>query len=74
MSKGYTISYFIDVLKNTTARQVANKGVYETVSPRFGGFSVKADALDTWLNFNTTAIARGDGQYANFGKTARARL
>jgi hypothetical protein len=74
MSKGYTISYFIDVLKNTTARQVTNKGVFNVVSPRFGDFSVKAEALDTWLNYATTTIARGEGRFATYGKTARARL
>lgn len=74
MSKGYTISYFIDVLKNTTTRQVTNNGIYSVVSPRFGGFSVKADALDTWLSYNTTAIVKGEGRFASYGKTPRARL
>lgn len=72
MSKGYTISYFVNVFSNT--RQVANTSVYAAVSPRFGHASVKARALDAWLDNQTLSIARGQGRFASFGKTPRARL
>lgn len=75
MSKGYTISYFVNVLSNARTSQVLNAdAVYSTVSPRFGYASVKARALDTWLNHKTTAIANGYGRFASFGKTPRARV
>ena len=74
MSKGYTLSFFINTLTNATTRQVTNQGVYDVVSPLGGVFSVKADALDTWLGYNTGAIARGEGRFATYGKSSRARL
>jgi len=74
LSKGYTINYFIDVLKSAATNKVTKEGVYSVVSPRFGGQSVKANALDGWLNFKTNAIAKGVGQFASYGKTPRARL
>jgi hypothetical protein len=74
MSKGYTISFFINVLKNTTTRAVSKNGVYNVVAPRFGDFSVKASALDSWLGYKTSAIEAGEGKFASYGKTPRARL
>lgn len=73
MSKGYTLQYFINTFKNT--RKVdGGDGVYLTVSPRFGYFSVKAEALDTWLQGETGDIVSGRGRFASYGKTARARV
>jgi hypothetical protein len=74
MSKGYTISYFINVLQNTPTSTVTKLGVFNVVAPRFGAESVKVDALQSWLGYNTTAIASGSGRFASFGKTPRARL
>ena len=74
MSKGYTINFFVTALKSVNANTVARQGVYNVVSPRFGAFSTKADALDSWLGYNTSAISRGEGRFASYGKTARARL
>lgn len=72
MSKGYTLNYFINVLSNT--RTVSNIAVYSTFSPRFGKASVKARALDAWLDNQTLEIARGHGRFAHLGKTPRSRL
>jgi hypothetical protein len=74
LSKGYTISYFINVFKNTTKRNFTTMGAYDLVSPRFGWMSEKAYALDSWLRYRTSDIVRGDGNFASFGKTSRARL
>ena len=76
MSKGYTISYFIKALKNAPTRTVGNtaSSVFQAISPRLGLFSVKADALDTWLNYRTHDIAQGNGVFSTYGKTPRARL
>lgn len=74
MSKGYTLSYFIKTLSSATPTKVTRDGVYNTVSPRDGVFSVKADALDSWLDHQTLSIARGDNDFASYGKTSRARL
>jgi len=76
MSKGYTISYFVKALKNAPTRAVGNtaSSVFQAVSPRLGLFSVKADALDTWLNYQTHNIAQGAGIFSTYGKTPRARL
>lgn len=74
MSKGYTINYFITVLKNTNTSLVNKNGLYNTVSPRYGYHSVKAEALDNWLNGLTAPIYRGDGRFASYGKTGRARV
>jgi hypothetical protein len=74
MSKGYTINYFVNVFTNTTNTQIARNGVYNTVSPRNGYASVKAGALDRFLQGQTYAIANGTGVFASFGKTPRARL
>jgi hypothetical protein len=74
MSKGYTINFFVTTLKNVSAKTVTTRGVYNAVSPRYGIFSAKANALDGWLNYNTRAIVKGEGRFASYGKTARARL
>lgn len=74
MSKGYTINFFVQTLKNVSAKTVANRGVYDVVSPRYGAFSTKAEALDQWLSYNVSAITQGQGRFASYGKTARARL
>lgn len=74
MSKGYTINYFITTLKNTSTSMVAKKGVYNVIAPRYGALSLKANALNIWLNGETFAIVKGVGKFASYGKTARTRL
>ena len=74
MSKGYTINFFINVIKNTKSRAVTSDNVYNVVAPRYGQFSVKSEALDYWLNFNTADISEGRGRFSTYGKTPRARL
>jgi hypothetical protein len=74
MSKGYTLQYFINTFSNATVNQVNKNGAYLTVSPRLGYFSVKADALDTWLDDSVDAISEGRGHFSTYGKTPRARL
>lgn len=74
MSKGYTINYFLDVFKNTTNKELASNGVFQTVAPRNGFNSVKATTLNKFLDYQTIAIARGNGAYAVLGATPRARL
>ena len=73
-TKGYTLQYFIDLFTGTTTRQLNKNGIYNVVSPRDGALSVRADVLDTWLSYNTTAVVNGTGTFANFGKTSRTRL
>ena len=74
MSKGYTISYFVKVLKNAKVSSFTKTSVYNIVSPRDGALSVKAGALDTWLGHQTSSISLGTGRFASYGKTSRARL
>jgi hypothetical protein len=75
MTKGYTLSYFLNLLGNSRARQLTNKdSVYSFVSPRFGFNSVRAVVLDTWLGGKTTQIVNGTGRFSNYGSTPRARL
>lgn len=75
MSKGYTISYFMNLLQNTSTRDLTTATqVYFAVSPRRGNNSEKRYALDTWLQGQTSAIVSGRGRFANFGKSPRARL
>lgn len=75
MSKGYTISYFVNVFSSASTRQLDSvPAVYKTLSPRYRGLAVKSRALNTWLGGNTNAIVLGTGRFATFGATPRARL
>lgn len=74
MSKGYTINFFINTFKGTTNTQLNNNGVFSVVSPRHGISSVKATALNTFLDGYTLSIANGTGVFAKLGKTPRTRL
>jgi len=74
MSKGYTINFFIQAVKSATTASVTNNGVYNVVSPRFGAFSTKACALDSWLGHKTDDIFIGRGRFSSYGKTPRTRL
>lgn len=73
-TKGYTISYFIKLLSGTRNRSLVNNGVYDTVSPRFGSTSVRAQVLNRWLGGKTSSIVNGTGKFAAYGETPRARL
>lgn len=74
MSKGYTISFFINTLTNTTNSTLNTQGVFSAVSPLYGAESVKAKALDNYLGGNAVKIATGKGAFAKLGKTPRTRL
>ncbi len=74
MSKGYTINYFIKLFTNTTNSELKTKGVDNVVSPRYGSSSVKVDTLDNFLDYKTLDVTTGSGQYAQLGKTPRARI
>jgi hypothetical protein len=74
MSKGYTISFFMSALQSVNSRKVTEAGPYYTVSPRKGVFSEKSLALDTWLNGQTEQVFQGNGKFAAYGKTPKARL
>jgi len=74
MSKGYTISFFIEALSNSSTSQVTRDGIFNTVSPRLGRFSQKAVALDNWLGGQTGAIALGAGKFSSYGSTPRGRV
>lgn len=74
MSKGYTIQSFIDLFSTTTNSTLTKVGVDTVVSPRFGVYSVKFDALSTWLNDDVSGVFNGRGTYATLGKTPRTRL
>lgn len=77
-TKGYTLNYFINTFSNLTPRQVGNTlgQVYNAVSPTLGGSSVRSYALDNWFGTPATleAVVTGQGTFANYGKTARARV
>jgi phage antirepressor YoqD-like protein len=72
MSKGYTISFYLRELSNssssTTFRNVND--VYTFISPRKGKSSVKAKQLNAWLNGKTQSVLTN----SKFGKTPRQRL
>lgn len=74
MHKGYTLNYLIEQVKGTTNAQIQNNGIYQTLSPRAGVYSVKGDVLDNFLFNNTAAIVAGAGIFATFGKTPKTRL
>lgn len=77
MTKGYTLSYFLNLLGNSRARQLTDAAaVYAFVSPRFAENSVRAEVLDSWLGGtrNTYAIVKGTGRFSNYGSTPRSRL
>jgi hypothetical protein len=75
MTKGYTLNYFVNLISTSRSRQLTTtQAVYSFVSPRFGYNSTRALVLDTWLGYNTREIVNGDGRFANYGKTPRARL
>lgn len=73
-TKGYTISYFINLFSGVRSNTITSKGVFNIVSPRLGATSVRALVLNTWLNGSTTAIVNGTGKFASYGATPRARL
>jgi hypothetical protein len=61
-------------LQNANSKKVTETGPYYAVSPRKGVFSEKSYALDTWLNDQTESIFAGEGKFAAYGKTPKARL
>ena len=73
-TKGYTINYFINLFTDVTNSQLANNGVYSTVSPRKGVTSVRAAVLNDLLNGNTRNVVNGTGRFSSFGSTPRARI
>lgn len=73
-TKGYTIQYFIDLFANTSNKQLVTNGVYETISPRDGAASVRADVLDHWLGGNTYNVVWGKNGFETLGKTPRTRI
>lgn len=74
MTKGYTISYFIKLFSSTRNRVIVSKGLFDTVSPRFGSTSVRAQVLNKWLGGKASSIVNGTGKFASYGETPRARL
>ena len=74
MHKGYTLNYLIEQVKNTTNTEITTNGIYNTLSPRAGVYSVKGDVLDGFLFHNTQAVVAGAGIFATYGKTPKTRL
>ena len=72
-SKGYTISYFINVISDANAK-VLNTNVAKAVSPRVGHESVKFATLQSWLGGKAYDIALGSHGFNKLGSTPRARL
>jgi len=74
MSKGYTLSYFINLVSKSPVAKTTGYDVYRVVSPRLGDASVKSFALDLWLSGQTNNIVKGSGKFSKYGKTPRARV
>lgn len=70
MSKGYTISFYVDQLKNTTKQFQSANDVYSFISPRKGRNSVKVRQLNTWLGGKTTQVVNS----TKLGKNVKQRL
>jgi len=80
MSKGYTIPFFINTVRDTTLAQwshatTASRVNYGTViSPLKGASSVKVKVLSKLLGGNLSAIVAGKGKFGALGLTPRGRL
>lgn len=76
MSRGYTISYFINLISNLT-ESTLKKGVYKAIAPLKGYDSERAIQLEQWVGGETTfqEITKGASLRAKaLGKTTRARI
>lgn len=73
MSKGYTITFFINELTTKVKGKKTAGSIVDAISPTYGKSSVKFSTLNNFVG-NFDAVANGTGKYAGFGKTPKARL
>jgi hypothetical protein len=78
MSKGYTIQFYIKLIRKLSNNAIL-ENIYDAIAPVGGYESVKAYKLDEWLgdvnSDNTLEIIFGTTDRAlAFGKTPKTRL
>ncbi len=73
MSKGYTISFFVNAVNAADAHELRTNLGY-AISPRVGVWSTKYAALNNWLGGYAYDIAKGRNGFASAGNTPRRRL
>ena len=74
MSKGYTITYFIQELQSKCALKENKWMIIFKLCPKYSIYSAKFKALDKWLDGKFYEIADGNGKYAGYGKHPRTRI
>lgn len=73
MHKGYTISFFIKTVSALSETQIKND-FYNTLAPRGGYWSVKAERFDDWVGCTEEIIEGKTKRAKSLGKTAKTRL
>jgi len=74
MSKGYTMSYFInEITEKVSTRDRASVAI-KKLFPNKGTDSVKYQALCNWLGADFFRVACGVTKYNGLGKTSKTRL
>ena len=73
MSKGYTIAYYMRIIKKCP-RNSTTQAIIEAIAPRSGMNSQKFKTLNDWTDNKLGLILIGAGKYYGYGSTPRARL
>ena len=75
MSKGYTITFFINEIQSkvSSKNSVSAVAIANAISPNNGLSGVKLATLNDFVG-NYYDVVNGTGKYAGFGKTPRTRL
>lgn len=74
MSKGYTMSYFINEITEKISNKDQTNDIVNKLFPRKGLNSVKYNALCNWLGVDVISVVHGAYKYRGLGKTGKKRL